>query len=278
MKVLVIGCGSIGTRHVRNLQTLGYTPIAFDVDPRRGGPLTEAGLRRFIYGRTGVAAVLICTPADSHADVARQLRSIAYAGPLFVEKPLVTRLEDAEVFRSWPHPVQMVGYNWRFHPHVAMCSAFIPAAQRSFLHLECETNMAQWPGGARHGDPLLECSHEVDLARHWLGPVQSMIAGELNGGAYVQILHQRGSSLIDLCWQADESSRRISVKYPIDNPAARLIVWPSLGAELNQSYMSEMEHFLGCVQVGRQFPQGASFEDGLAVVEIMQRAQQQVAA
>src|SRR5712692_10842373 len=91
MRFLVIGTGSIGQRHCRNLVALGHAVLAWDTDP---GRVTEAGA---VPGVTaagslegGLAArpdgALICTPPASHVALACQ--AVAAGAHLFVEKPI----------------------------------------------------------------------------------------------------------------------------------------------------------------------------------------------
>src|SRR4051812_6503503 len=90
---------------------MGHDVDRFDVDAQRGCSPADF---------TSADAALICTPASTHEYMAQLLLAIGYRGPLFVEKPLtLPEYPKASVFRTWPHPVTMVGYNWRFHPEVA---------------------------------------------------------------------------------------------------------------------------------------------------------------
>jgi predicted dehydrogenase len=170
MRVAIFGGGSIGARHAMNLRNSGVLTCVLDVDPTRGAAPE-------MFDPRWPDAVIIATPAATHEAVATTLLACGYSGPLFVEKPLALR-SAAPVFRDWPHPVTMVGYNWRFHPEVAPLSALL--ASGGTLHLDMRTDIAKWPGAA-YSDPLLECSHEVDLAYAWLGAPTSVQGGSLDG-------------------------------------------------------------------------------------------------
>ena len=101
VRVLVIGAGSIGERHVRCFQQTGRAVVSLcEID---------AGVRESVatrYGLTGVFddldraiaevpdAAVICTPANLHVSMATQL---AEAGiHLLIEKPLSTSLEGID--------------------------------------------------------------------------------------------------------------------------------------------------------------------------------------
>lgn len=95
--ILIVGCGSIGERHLRCFQKTGRAEVtACD---------TRAALVEKMQGEYGVAGfnrleaalaarkfdgAVICTPAHTHLDVARLL--LERGVPLLIEKPLSTGL------------------------------------------------------------------------------------------------------------------------------------------------------------------------------------------
>jgi predicted dehydrogenase len=263
MNVAIYGGGSIGQRHAANAQTLGHQVKVFDINESRGVHPHNG----YIAQQFRPDAVLICTPASEHESVARLLRHIAYAGPLFVEKPLALRL-PAVIFGEWPHPTTMVGYNWRFHPDVAPLRAI--ARTGSTLHFDCRTDMRRWPG-TTYSDPLLECSHELDLACAWLGTPAAVQGGVLAPeGAWVQLLHPAGDSLIDVRWRS-EASRRLSIHRRGCSVHVTLDIARGAAA-LNESYLAELRHFLEAARLER--PTAIPFADGLRVVEICTRVKE----
>jgi predicted dehydrogenase len=91
MRALVLGTGSIGQRHCRNLVALAQQVRAWDPDPSRlaeataiAGVSAAASLDEALAMAPDVA--LICTPPASHVDLAR--RALAAGAHLFVEKPI----------------------------------------------------------------------------------------------------------------------------------------------------------------------------------------------
>ena len=79
MRTVLLGAGSIGQRHLRNLQALGHEVVAV-VDPDRARldairPLVAAGCR-LVAGEAealgaGADAAVICSPTSRHVDQAR---------------------------------------------------------------------------------------------------------------------------------------------------------------------------------------------------------------
>jgi predicted dehydrogenase len=260
VRIAIFGGGSIGSRHARNAEALGHTVAVVDPDPSR------AKFRPRDFDPSWPDAVMICTPASTHEDVASFLLNRGYVGPLFCEKP-VALSSHAPIFSAWPHPVTMVGYNWRFHPDVRLLLEL--ANRRGMLHFDCRTDMRTWPGSG-YGDPLLECSHEIDLACAAKGDPVYITGGTLDGdqGAWVQMQHPRGDSVVDVRWLAGQASRRVvllqkGIMVVADLNATR-------GTEaLDESYRLELEHFLAAVQANQ--PTACPFSQGLRVVEICEQ-------
>jgi predicted dehydrogenase len=125
-RVLIIGVGSIGERHLRCFQATGRCQLSF-VE-------INGGLRQTIsqrYGVSGFAALdealsqrpsaaVICTPAHLHAPMATQLAD-AGIHPL-IEKPLSTSLDGIDRLRQTIEGCRVtcsVAYVYRAHPVLA---------------------------------------------------------------------------------------------------------------------------------------------------------------
>src|ERR1051326_8262386 len=99
MTFLVIGCGSIGQRHVRNLRSVGIDVIACDPNPARRDEVTKRyGIRVFESLEAALDqrldAAYICSPSNTHVQIAMQVARRAIH--LFIEKPLSHSLEGIE--------------------------------------------------------------------------------------------------------------------------------------------------------------------------------------
>jgi predicted dehydrogenase len=102
MRIGILGYGSIGSRHGRNLVALGHKVIFHD--PAMADTLSVVE----VIEKSD--AVVIASPTSQHlADIAACKKR---KKPCFVEKPIADRIgKDL----NWP---LMVGYNMRFHPCV----------------------------------------------------------------------------------------------------------------------------------------------------------------
>lgn len=123
MKFLIVGCGSIGRRHARNLLDLGHEVAAFNRgEQRREAIAGSMGIRvyddleRMLDAEAGGRAAVICTPQHKHVE--HSLAALRRGLHLFVEKPVsnsrdgLGELEGEAQRRSL---ITHVGCNMRFH-------------------------------------------------------------------------------------------------------------------------------------------------------------------
>jgi predicted dehydrogenase len=136
MKILIMGLGGIGQRHLRNLRSLGRNDLEIIAyDPRTNLPVLtdqlkiedEASLEEkynlvtFSDVQQALAqkpqAVFVCNPTSLHVPAALQAAREGCA--LFIEKPLSHNLEHVDELISLVQSrglVAAVGYQMRFHP------------------------------------------------------------------------------------------------------------------------------------------------------------------
>ena len=202
MKVLVVGCGSIGRRHAGNLKQIGADEILlFDPDRGRAQSLAER-CEATLFGSLEDAyaekpdAVVICAPTSLHLSLAQQ--AVANGCHVFVEKPLSHSLDGIENLLSdfqSRHLVLQVGYNLRFDPLVeqirdVLRSGRIGCVLSARLHFGAYLPARHpWEDyrigyGARSelgGGVLLDSSHEIDYALWLFGNPEEVYCA---GGKY----------------------------------------------------------------------------------------------
>jgi len=124
LKVLVVGCGSIGRRHIKNLSSLGVVDfILCDPNPESLAKASE-GLRAPVECCSFLEALdhgpdtaIVCTPSSMHLEMARELASRGIH--MFIEKPLSHKLDGCEELEKSVEAkgiVGMMGMCYRFHP------------------------------------------------------------------------------------------------------------------------------------------------------------------
>lgn len=188
LTALVVGCGSIGRRHARNLAESGVGQILlFDVDPQRAreaadesGGLPVARLDAALGERTGVA--FVCSPPARHVE---NVTAALDAGwDVFVEKPVAPSADEAVALADLAearNAVTLVGFNFRFEPGLIAVRHLLqtgdlgrPLAARGIVG-QYLPDWHPWEDyrqgySARRdlgGGVLLDNSHEIDIAL-WL--------------------------------------------------------------------------------------------------------------
>src|SRR5437762_1482389 len=121
--VAVLGCGSIGRRHVKNLQAIGGVELLpFEADATaRDEAIRELGLRVASslgeVWRWNPEIAIVAAPTNLHVPLA--LEAARHGCHLFIEKPLSHSHEGLDVLAAEAENrrlVTLVGCNMRFHP------------------------------------------------------------------------------------------------------------------------------------------------------------------
>ncbi len=194
---LIIGLGSIGRRHLRNVRAL--RPEAKIVLLRREESLAadEDKLADHIVTniKSAIAhrpiAAIICNPAPFHLSVAMDL---AEAGiHLLIEKPISHNLANVDGLIHYCKKKKLklqTAYVLRYHPLIKMLKKKFDEkliGQPISAVVECGQYLPQWRPEQDYrqsvsakaglgGGVLLELSHEFDYLRYLFGEVQSLSA------------------------------------------------------------------------------------------------------
>jgi spore coat polysaccharide biosynthesis protein SpsF len=194
-RAAIIGCGSIGQRHARNLHRLGIDDVVVlrsrqghhqelptDLRVRECGSWEE-----LLAGRPDVA--VISNPTALHVDTIRRL--LPTVRGIFVEKPLAADWTDVEaLLREVRHhrTVSFVGYNLRFHPAIqTLLNSLQSGVAGAPICFQCNAGhwLPDWHPYEDYrqayfarkdlaGGAALTLSHELDLALELMGPAQAI--------------------------------------------------------------------------------------------------------
>ena len=197
MRAVIVGLGSIGSRHLANLKTIETVSHIIVCHQRSKelhptDTLSDATVYRLedaLKAKPDIA--LITGPASLRIEAAL---SFARQGVhLFVEKPLATDLLGVNELLETCHRrnlVLMVGYNLRFYqPLQIMRQALIEGriGRPLIINAEVGQYLPEWRPGHDYrqsvsaqrdlgGGAVLEVSHELDYARWLLGEVETVSA------------------------------------------------------------------------------------------------------
>jgi predicted dehydrogenase len=203
MKILVVGCGSIGERHISNLKTLSADEIiACDTN---SGRLTMIKKKYDIHAYTDlqhamtqkIDAVLVCTPPSTHIPIA--LKAIDYKAHVFIEKPMSDSLDGVDELikrASKSGLIICVGYNFRFHQGLKLVKDMVDRGEIGkifFARAEFGQYLPDWRPWQDYrqsytakkdlgGGIILDGSHEIDYMRWLLGDAEEIFcfAGKIS--------------------------------------------------------------------------------------------------
>lgn len=211
---LVVGCGSIGTRHARNLSDLGIDLSVFDLDAARQRRLAsdvDASAPRSLEAalEDGPDLAVIATPSHHHVEPATEA---ARAGShLFVEKPLsndADGLDELLDVATENDLVTMVGSNFRFHPGIEAIHELLTEDSVGNVvsaRIEAGSYLPDWHPDEDYrdlysakegvGGALLDFIHELNYARWLFGDVEAVTA-MLGRGSSLEIETEDTASLV----------------------------------------------------------------------------------
>ncbi len=190
MRPLIIGTGSIGQRHIRNLQDLDVTAQFLLLRDKAYEDDFSRSLDAKVYGDMDQALAekpdfaLIATPSGKHMDALVPL--IEAHVPVYLEKPAVTTRQEIAQLQSCLNSTQysapsLVGCNFRFLPSLGKIREMIQAGRLGTI-VRANLVVGQWLPDWRPqqdyrksysaqsdmgGGVVMDLIHEIDMAR-WL--------------------------------------------------------------------------------------------------------------
>lgn len=198
----VIGQGSIGKRHLRNLRQLFPDAQLFSVSAS-GNSSAGAAEQAIALSLPQLIAhkpdfVIVASPASLHLQHTAAL--LAADIPALVEKPLTANAQQTEQFiqllAQYPNSIVDVGYCLRFLPAAQLLQQIISSQQLGQIYTviaQVGQYLPHWrpdtdyrrsvsAQAALGGGALLELSHELDYLQWLFGPLQLCYARNRQSG------------------------------------------------------------------------------------------------
>jgi predicted dehydrogenase len=198
-RIVVIGLGSIGLRHARNLVSLGCAVTGFDPDPARRAavePLGIAAAATLEAAFDGARAAIVASPSAHHA--AHLEAALAADLHVFVEKPIAHARADLDAALARADScgrVVFAGLMLRYHPAVERARALLMAGdlgQPIWARALCASWLPGWRPSQDYrkgyaadpatGGVIFDVIHEFDLAIHLLGPARTVACAAIRSG------------------------------------------------------------------------------------------------
>lgn len=303
MKVAVVGLGSAGARHARNLLELGHEVVGFD-------PAASAGLDQIERAPTvgeameRVDAVIIASPTSLHG--AHALSAIEMHRHVLIEKPVAATAAEAERVMTAADRAGVVcgvAMNLRFHPGVLELKRLLHDGVLGtvrFVQASFGYDLRLWRPGTDYrqsysaradlgGGIVLDAIHELDYLLWLIGPVTSVSAEmakvsdleidvedvavaalRFAGGAlgsvdvnFFEPAYRRGCLIVGSHAVARWDWRQATVTISREADDDEVI---DVRCDLADTYRAEVVDFLAAVQEGRS-PR-AAIGDGVAAVRL----------
>lgn len=130
MKILVVGYGSIGKRHVKNLSSLNQTQVSVCSKNKEAWKLEKKGIKTFTTIEQALKekhdVAIICNETSLHIKTAIKLADNGYH--IFLEKPISNSLKNIPALIKIikrKKLITMVGCNMRFHHGIKLMKSLI---------------------------------------------------------------------------------------------------------------------------------------------------------
>ncbi len=309
-RVAVLGAGRWGRNLIRNLHELGA--LAAVVDPSLAileqvrhdypGVVVVADPERVF--RSSVDAVVIATPAVTHADLASQ--ALRAGKHVFVEKPFTLTVEDAELVVKEAEAadrILMVGHLLLYQPAVVWLQEFLARGRIGWVASMYQDRLnlgtvrtvenSLWSLGVHDVAAILYlCGQEPVRTSTW---GQAVIQPGVQDDMHLHMqFHDGAEAHIHNSWLWPEQRRRLTV---VGTEAMVVLDESDQTVQLHRRRVNadlsvqddgcevlfqgdaeplrhEMEHFLECVRTGaRPCSDG---ESAVAVVRVLARADAQM--
>ena len=194
MKLLVVGCGSIGRRHAANASAHATVGIV-DFDSARAKDVaTSLGIRAFDDLDAGLHwqpdGVIVAVPHDQHLPVAA--RAVEAGSHVLIEKPISNGEGGLTAFLDRADDLGRavrVVCNMRFHPGPATLKQALPRIGRVlFARAQYGNYLPDMRPGADYrdlycarakagGGVILDAIHEIDYVTWLLGETETVACG-----------------------------------------------------------------------------------------------------
>ncbi len=291
MKILLIGYGSVGKRHIKNLKKLPDIELAL-FRSSKNNPNKEniPEYHNLEKGLEWAEAVLITSPTSTHVKIALE---VAKAGKhMFIEKPLSHNTKNLDKLLDMIKQkdlVVMVGYNMRFIPELIKTKQLIGSGKMGKVlsaRIEVGSYLPDWhpeqdyrksPNGSKQlgGGVILNLSHEIDYALWLFGNAKEITCLtdkvsdlEIDTEDVAEILMKTDKGIIvniHLDYLQRPSSRTLEIT------GSKETIKLDLSGNIDQSYIDEITHFLDCVKTHKKTI--VNELDGKKVMDVITKCQ-----
>ena len=299
MRVVIVGCGSIGLRHATLASAAGHDVMCVtrrnDIHMPHTAYLQEALQKP-------ADLVIIASPTDKHGSDLSEIHSVLTQNTsrvkrILVEKPLYALASQAPGLPGEDQPNIFVAYNLRFHPGIRRLHSLLAGKILTHISFYAGQYLPDWRPGTDYrtcysavaeqgGGVLRDLSHELDLACYFSGPWQRMTA---LGGRFSELEISSDDTFTILSQHAHCASVCIHLNYLDRIPRREMVVqysggsayldlinntllWEgqseSFAVERNTTYQVQLDAMLGSDEA-----LACTYAEGLELVRFIEAAE-----
>lgn len=263
MKIGVLGLGSAGKRHANNVVELGHAMQGYD-------PAWDHEESRRNWVLDNSDAIIIASPSEHHLQDLRDC--IVHRKPVLVEKPISLTghsKEVGELLAAADNLPVAVGFNLRFHPAIMKLREVLHQRPYYGSFWCCQHTTSQGP--LTNGCINDWAPHEIDLARYIMDDDLRVIDKQVDlfqvdlsllgwgSGCHVHLhadMRHRGNVRGGHVLTEEATYSWNLAQHPVTN----------------NDYLEELKAFIDYVETGEPVIALATGEDGLAALQICERA------
>ncbi len=306
IKILIVGLGSIGRRHVGHLQKIDEVEIAA-FRTKKGELQQESEFREFSRMEDALSfkpdGVIISNPTSLHVETA--LPFLEKGIKVLIEKPVDYSLENAKKLMPYQELIR-VAYCLRFHPQINFLKnrfqkepPFKVGFKRSFYlpnwHPYADYRKEYTALKSLGGGVIRTLSHEIDLSLDWFGMPED-IAGRVDKISFLEI------DTDDYAFFTFKSGKNTRINFELDffSPAnvnqgeaftvkgkyewsgqgvfftsyeggEREMVYSIPPEEHLKMYQNQMEDFCNFIRTGNS--KNTSLQEGINVLKIIEQVE-----
>jgi predicted dehydrogenase len=275
----ILGLGSIGLRHARNLRAMGHMVRGYDIDMKKR--LAFDGVLWDMEEVLECKAIIIASPTPMHAE---HILNMPPDMPLFVEKPIGASRDDLNKIRTYMEkrtaPVY-VGNNLRLHECVRIAKDLL-INDAIGLPISASFYVAQLNRRPYAEDVILNWGgHELDLACYLIGSLAVTSASGDHDHCNITLQNSIYNCpvFVHLDYLSDPEQRGFFIAGSKGYVSVDLVkrtfaigtkhVLPGVvGDDWDGNYLSEMKEFVKAID-GEPSKLLATGEDGLATLELI---------
>lgn len=290
MRHLVLGGGSIGSRHLQNLKQLGYSDL-FCLKRKKDAAFQEQFSSTVITTTEEAIeinpdTIIICTPTHLHMEGVNL--AVECGAHIFMEKPLTHRRDQLRTIRSLINreKVFFIGFMLRYHPAIKKIKALVSncvIGEVFYAELQFGSFLPAWHPEEEYRDSyaanldmgggvLNTISHEIDLVQLLFGSPETLVTLNRNLGRLGINAEELSDSMlaypdktisVHLDFLQKEYSRYIriygdmgTISWDWNNGSVVLakegcdVETIDAPVELNQLYIDEMADFIEIIKGG----------------------------